>query len=141
MSNFIEDQAAIAREKWPDAAHLYDQFPNSFHNAIRTIKQIGDQPLTAETEIEEFSLYYGDVAYCAAVRIQNNELTGYSQEAYSQPPDNYCTSIRINGNWAYIQVGTHTLLDRRGDADLPEMPTIDYLQAFQDQKRQVLAVA
>lgn len=141
MSNFIEDQAAIAREKWPDAAHLYAQFPNSFHNAIRTLQQIGDQPLGAETEIEEFSLYYGDVTYCAAIRIQQGKLTGYSEEASTQPADNYCTSTRINGDWAYIQVGTHTLLDRIGEVDLPDMPTIDQLQAFKSQKQQALAVA
>ena len=141
MSDFLENQSAIASEIWPDAAHLYDQFPNSFHNAIRTIQQIGVQPLTAETQIKEFSIYYGDVARCPAVRIQNGKLTGYSEKAYTQPADNQCTSIRINGDWAYIQVGTHFLLERLGDANLPKMPTIQQLQAFESQQQQAFSVA
>ena len=134
MSDFLQTQGAIASENWPDAVHLYEQYPNSFHNAIRTLQQVGIKPLTADTQIEEFSVYYGDVAYCAAVRIQNGKLTGFNPDAFSQPADNHCTSIRINGDWAYIQVETHTLVDRTGEATLPKMPTNEELQAFADER-------
>lgn len=141
MTDFVQIQRAITSENWPDAVHLYDQYPNSFHNAIRTLQQVGLKPLTADTQIEEFSIYYGDVAYCAAVRIQKGKLTGYSAEAFTQPADNQCTSIRINGEWAFIKVGTHTLVDRLGEAQLPKMPTNEELQAFANERLPALAAA
>ena len=102
---------------------LYAQYPNSHHNAIRTIEERGTKVLPSDTVINELQIYYGDVAFAAAITYRGGKLVGFDPFAYSQPSDNDCVSYRINGVWAYIQVCKFTLLDLIGKIELPPMPT------------------
>lgn len=102
---------------------LYATYPNSHHNAIRTIEQRGTDVLPKDTVIEEMQAYYGDVAHVAAMTYRGGKLVGFDPSAYSQPADNDCVSFRINGVWAYIQVSKLTILDLTGEIELPPMPT------------------
>jgi hypothetical protein len=123
MSEFTQTQFQALQSLGGSTPELYAQYPNSHHNAIRTIEQRGTEVLPANTVVEEMQIYYGDVAYSPAIQYRGGKLVGFDPVAYAQPPDDDCVSYRINGVWAYIQVAGITLLDLIGEIDLPPMPT------------------
>ncbi|NJM68468.1 MAG: hypothetical protein HC851_23795 [Acaryochloris sp. RU_4_1] len=123
MSEFTETQFQALQSLGISRSELYTQYPNSHHNAIRTIAERGTDVLPKDTVIDEMQVYYGDVAYCAAIEYRGGRLVGFDPVAYAHPPDNDCVSYRINGVWAYIQVAQLTLLDLIGEITLPPMPT------------------
>ncbi|NJM68170.1 MAG: hypothetical protein HC851_22120 [Acaryochloris sp. RU_4_1] len=123
MSEFTEVQFQALQSLGISTPDLYGQYPNSHHNAIRTIGQRGREVLPSDTVIDEMQVYYGDVAHSPAIQYRDGKLVGFDPVAYAQPSDNDCVSYRINGVWAYIQVAQLTLLDIIGDITLPPMPT------------------
>lgn len=127
---FTELQLQALQSLGLSTPDLYAQYPNSHHNAIETIEQRGTEVLPKDTVIHEMQIYYGDVAYVAAVTYRGGKLVGFDPVAYAQPADNECVSYRINGVWAYIQVAGQTLLDLIGEIELPPMPTEQDLLAL-----------
>lgn len=69
---------------------------------------------------EEIAIYYADdpTGVGADIIFDNGKLVVFRVEP---PKDKDVIKVSIDDEWAYIQVGSHVLLDRLGDIILPDM--------------------
>lgn len=94
---------------------LKEQYPLAVYN---TSDAYYLAPFPFEYRPEEIEIYYGDDYEDLDVCIEGTELTDFNEKI---PPDISVIQLRIDGDWAYIQVEGMVILDRLYGVILPEI--------------------
>jgi hypothetical protein len=94
---------------------LKDKYPLAVYN---TSDAYYLNPLPAGYRPEEVEVYYGDDYEGSDLYIEGTELIDFNLETPSDPS---VIQLRIDGDWAYIQVGGQVILDRLKGVILPEI--------------------
>lgn len=97
----------------PQFAALKDKYPVAISNAA----EYYDEPPFEEGYVPELiEVYYGEEADSAGIFAWNGSV---SVNLNNYQPNSPVLMKQIDGQWAYIQIGSITLLDRAGGVILP----------------------
>ena len=99
----------------PDIQALKDKYPLTVYNVAEAW---GLKPLPHGYVPEYIGIYYGDDPRGEDVCFINGKLEDFEMR---EPEEVNVTKVSIDDEWAYIQVGKRVLLDRLGEAILPEL--------------------
>ncbi len=94
---------------------LKDKYPLAVYN---TSDAYYLEPFPIGYHPKEIEIYYGDDYEDSDFYIEGTELTDFNEKT---PPDLSVTQLRIDGDWAYIQVEGIIILDRLSGVILPEI--------------------
>ena len=105
----------ITKRLPPDIQAFKDEYPMSVYNVSEAW---GLEPLPHGYVPEDVTVYYDDSPRGGDIIFLDGELDVFKLR---EPEKKNVTKISVDDEWAYIQVGNTVLLDRLGEAILPDL--------------------
>lgn len=130
-----EQEKRIIKRVLPKQIQRFvSEYPQAVYNVAEAWKL---KPYSYGHIPEEIAIYYADdpTGIGADIIFDNGKLVVFRVEP---PKDKDVIKVSIDDEWAYIQVGSHVLLDRLGDIILPDMmleqsKLLDFSLSFLDE--------